>query len=49
MKTFESKWEGNDGITFFIQGWEPDTAPKRCLRLFMGLENIPDVMLTLAR
>ena len=37
MKTFESKWEGNDGITFFMQGWEPDTSPKASLALIHGL------------
>ncbi len=37
MKTFESKWEGNDGITFFMQGWEPDTTPKASLALIHGL------------
>ena len=37
MKIFESKWEGNDGITFFIQGWEPETAPKALLALIHGL------------
>ena len=37
MKTFESKWEGNDGITFFMQGWEPDSAPEALLALIHGL------------
>ena len=37
MKTFESKWEGNDGITFFMQGWEPDTDPKALIALVHGL------------
>ena len=37
MKTFESKWEGNDGIMFFMQGWEPDTAPKALIALVHGL------------
>ena len=37
MKTFESKWEGNDGITFFMQGWEPDTDPKALIVLVHGL------------
>lgn len=37
MKTFESKWEGNDGITFFMQGWEPDTNPKALIALVHGL------------
>jgi len=37
MKTFESKWEGDDGITFFVQGWEPDTHPRALLALVHGL------------
>jgi len=37
MKTFESKWEGNDGITFFMQGWEPETDPKALIALVHGL------------
>jgi len=37
MKTFEARWEGNDGIMFFMQGWEPDTAPKASLALIHGL------------
>ena len=37
MKTFESKRDGKDGITFFIQGWEPDTAPKALIALVHGL------------
>jgi acylglycerol lipase len=37
MKTFESKRDGKDGITFFIQGWEPDTAPKAFIALVHGL------------
>jgi alpha-beta hydrolase superfamily lysophospholipase len=38
MKTFESKWEGNDGITFQVQGWEPDTKkPKALVALVHGL------------
>lgn len=37
MKTFESKWEGNDGITFFMQGWEPDTDPNALIALVHGL------------
>ena len=37
MKTFESKWEGNDGITFFMQGWEPDTDPKALIVPVHGL------------
>jgi len=37
MKTFESKWEGHDGITFFMQGWEPDNEPKALIALVHGL------------
>lgn len=37
MKTFESKWDGNDGIMFFTQGWEPDTDPKALIALVHGL------------
>src|SRR5688572_30871700 len=37
MRTFESKWESNDGITFFMQGWEPDTNPKALIALVHGL------------
>ena len=37
MRTFESKWESNDGITFFMQGWEPDTDPKALIALVHGL------------
>ena len=37
MKTFESKWESSDGITFFMRGWEPDTDPKALIALVHGL------------
>jgi alpha-beta hydrolase superfamily lysophospholipase len=37
MKTFESEWVGKDGITFFMQGWEPDTDPRASLALIHGL------------
>ena len=37
MKTFESKWEGHDGMTFFMQGWEPDNEPKVLITLVHGL------------
>jgi alpha-beta hydrolase superfamily lysophospholipase len=37
MKTFESEWAGKDGITFFMQGWEPDTNPRALLALIHGL------------
>jgi len=37
MKTFESRWDGNDGITFFMQGWEPESDPKALIALVHGL------------
>lgn len=36
MKTFESNFE-RDGVKFFVQGWEPDTAPKAVVALVHGL------------
>lgn len=38
MKSFESKWDGNDGITFYVRGWEP-TQPrtKALIALVHGL------------
>jgi len=38
MKTFESKWDGSDGTTFQIQGWEPDNGKiKAVIALVHGL------------
>ena len=38
MKKFESKWDGADGTTFRIQGWEPDNGrPKAVIALVHGL------------
>ncbi len=37
MKAFESKWDGTDGISFHIQGWEPDRNPKALVALVHGL------------
>ena len=38
MITFESKWEGNHGISFYIRGWEPNNKrPKAVLALIHGL------------
>jgi len=37
MKTFESKFEGNDGLVFYVQGWEPDAQPKAVITLVHGL------------
>src|ERR1043165_577566 len=36
MKTFESSLE-REGIKFFVQGWEPDIAPKAVVALVHGL------------
>lgn len=37
MKTFESKFEGTDGLAFYVQGWEPDAQPKAVVALTHGL------------
>jgi len=37
MKTFESKFEGNDGTPFYVQGWEPEVQPKAVVVLVHGL------------
>lgn len=37
MKTFESKFEGGDGLSFYVQGWEPDAQPKAVVALVHGL------------
>jgi len=37
VKTFESKWDGNDGVTFYVRGWEPAKQPKALLALAHGL------------
>ena len=37
MKTFESKFEGQDGLAFYVQGWEPDAQPKAIVALVHGL------------
>jgi len=37
MRTFESKWDGKDGITFHIRGWEPDGKPRALIALIHGL------------
>ena len=37
MKTFEDKWAGQDGIEFFLRGWEPDGGPKAVIALIHGL------------
>jgi alpha-beta hydrolase superfamily lysophospholipase len=42
MKTFESNWTGNDGITFHVRGWEPDYQPKALIALVHGLGEHTD-------
>lgn len=37
MKAFESKFEGSDGLAFYVQGWEPDAQPKAVVTLVHGL------------
>jgi len=37
MKTFESKFEGKDGTSFYVQGWEPEVQPKAVVVLVHGL------------
>jgi len=37
MKTFESKFAGHDGLSFYVQGWEPDAQPKAVVTLVHGL------------
>ena len=38
MITFESKWAGNDRITLYIRGWEPNSKrPKALVALIHGL------------
>jgi acylglycerol lipase len=38
LKHFEDKWKDRDGMTFFIQGWEPDQRkPKAFIALIHGL------------
>ena len=38
MKSFESKFEGNNGINFYIRGWDPtNNRPKALLSLVHGL------------
>ena len=37
MKTFESKFEGQGGLAFYVQGWEPDAQPKAVVALVHGL------------
>src|SRR5262245_9523849 len=37
MKTFDAKFESRDGISFYVQGWEPDTQLKAVIALIHGL------------
>ena len=38
MKSFESKFEGSNGISFYIRGWDPtNNRPKALLSLIHGL------------
>ena len=37
MKTFETKFIGQDGNEFFVQGWEPETQPRAVIALVHGL------------
>jgi len=38
LKSFESKFEGNNGINFYIRGWDPtNNRPKALLSLIHGL------------
>lgn len=38
MKTFETKFQGQDGIDFYVRGWEPDGGtPKALIALVHGL------------
>ena len=38
MKSFEDRWEGKDGTSFFNQGWEPaNQEPKALIALVHGL------------
>lgn len=38
MKRFEDQWQDKNGLTFFIQGWEPaDSKPKGLVALIHGL------------
>ena len=38
MKHFEDKWQDQEGITFFLRGWEPDDGkPKALVVLVHGL------------
>ena len=37
MKHFESNWQSKDGLSFYVQGWEPEKKPKAVVALLHGL------------
>ena len=37
MKHFESNWQSKDGLSFYVQGWEPEQKPKAVVALIHGL------------
>ena len=37
MKTFQAALTSNDGIDFFVRGWEPDAKPKAVIALIHGV------------
>jgi alpha-beta hydrolase superfamily lysophospholipase len=37
MKTFEAALKSDDGIDFFVRGWEPEQKPKAVIALIHGL------------
>ena len=37
MKHFESNWRSKDGLSFYVQGWEPEKKPKAVVALIHGL------------
>ncbi len=37
MKHFESTWENQESLKFYMQGWEPDSQPKALVALVHGL------------
>jgi len=37
MKHFESDFQSRDGLSFYVQGWEPEQKPKAVIALIHGL------------
>ncbi len=37
MKQFESAWKSNDGLDFYLKGWQPDVSEKAVVALVHGL------------